>query len=178
MVGVYVCSEVYHETFFCKFTTIIIFVVEKYTRAAMQHRLLYRGAARTSAGLQAATSPGWSAETGARAAKREVRVVARGRASSHATRRSILMAAAIATCCRWVFAVPQYRVRRSPKARTPCASVPSMPARCAYCALPSALAYQALASATAAASARGGSPSRRPRCVARVHAARDRARRT
>ena len=35
---------------------------------------------------------------GARAAKREVRVCARGRASSHATRRSILMAAAIATC--------------------------------------------------------------------------------
>ena len=28
------------------------------------------------------------------------------------------MAAAIATCCKWVFARPQYRVRRRPKART------------------------------------------------------------
>src|SRR5215470_16994898 len=74
-------------------------------------------------------TPEGMAPAGARAAKREVRVCARGRSSSHATRRSILMAAAIATCCRWVFAVPQYRVRRRPKARTPCERVPSMPAR-------------------------------------------------
>ena len=45
--------------------------------------------------------------------------MARGRSSSHATMRSILIAAAIATCCTWVFARPQYRVRRRPKARTP-----------------------------------------------------------
>src|SRR5215470_4871366 len=88
-------------------------------------------------------------QAGASAAKREVRVCARGRSSSHATIRSRLIAAAMATCWRGVFATPQYRVRRSPKARTPCESVPSMPARCAYCAWPSALAYQALASATA-----------------------------
>jgi len=37
--------------------------------------------------------------TGASAAKREVRVVARGRSSNQATRRSILIAAAVATCC-------------------------------------------------------------------------------
>src|SRR5262245_52797526 len=43
---------------------------------------------------------------GARAAKREVRVGARGRSSSHATRRSRLMAAAMATCCKWVLAMP------------------------------------------------------------------------
>src|SRR5215471_21777586 len=117
-------------------------------------------------------TPKGMAPAGARAAKREVRVCARGCPSSHATMRSILIAAAMATCCKWVFARPQYLVRRRPKARTPCESVPSMPARCAYCALPSALADQALAAATASASARGGSLSRRPRCLARVHAAR------
>src|SRR2546427_5740790 len=77
----------------------------------MQHGLLCGGESSTSAGLQATTSPGWSAETGARAAKREVRVCARGRSSSHATMRSILMAAAIATCCKCVFGRPRYRVR-------------------------------------------------------------------
>ena len=45
--------------------------------------------------------------TGASAAKREVRVVARGRSSSQATSRSILMAAAVATCCKCVFAKPR-----------------------------------------------------------------------
>jgi Resolvase, N terminal domain len=44
---------------------------------------------------------------GARAAKREVRVLARGRSSSQATSRSMLMAAAMATCCRCVFANPR-----------------------------------------------------------------------
>ncbi len=85
----------------------------------MQHALLGGGDARTSAECQAAASPRLSAFAGARAAKRESRVMARGRSSSHATRRSILIAAAIATCCTWVFARPQYRVRRRPKARTP-----------------------------------------------------------
>ena len=61
-------------------------------------------------GGQQGSSPGrvpeGKMEAGARAAKREVRVLARGRASSHATMRSILMAAAIATCCKWVLTVP------------------------------------------------------------------------
>src|SRR6516165_8461613 len=70
---------------------------------ALQHGLLGGGDARTSAECQAATSPRWSAFAGARAAKRESRVMARGRSSSHVTRRSILIAAAIATCCTWVF---------------------------------------------------------------------------
>src|SRR5712691_4666905 len=95
----------------------------------MQHGLLCGGDARTSAERQTAASPGLSAFAGARAAKREIRVLARGRSSSHATMRSILIAAAIATCCKWVFATPQYRVRRRPKARTPWESVPSTPAR-------------------------------------------------
>ena len=82
--------------------------------------------------------PRWSAPhrglegivlAGARAAKREVRVWAWGRSSSHATSRSILIAAAMATCCRCVFATPQNRLRRRPKARTPCERVPSTPAR-------------------------------------------------
>jgi hypothetical protein len=45
--------------------------------------------------------------TDASAAKREVRVVARGRSSSQATIRSILIAAAMATCCKWVFSQPR-----------------------------------------------------------------------
>src|SRR5438132_461920 len=140
----------------------------------MQHGLLCGGDARTSAERQAAASPGLSAFAGASAAKREIRVMAGGRSSSHATMRSILIAAAIATCCKWVFASPQYRVRRSPNARTPWERVPSMPARCPYCALPSALAYQVRASATASASARGGSPSLRPPRLARGHEVRGR----
>jgi hypothetical protein len=66
---------------------------------------------------------------GASAAKREVRVVARGRSLSQAIMRSTLMAAAVAMCCQGVLANPRYRVRRRPKARTPCERVPSMPAR-------------------------------------------------
>ena len=61
------------------------------------------------------------------AAKREVRVVARGWPVNHATSRSTLMAVAIATCCKWVLSRPRYRVRRRPKARTPCERVPSIP---------------------------------------------------
>ena len=44
--------------------------------------------------------------TGARAAKREVRVVARGRSSSQATIRSILIAAAVATGWTCVLPLP------------------------------------------------------------------------
>ena len=49
---------------------------------------------------------GLQCHTGAKAAKREVRVRARGRSSSHATIRSIFIAAAIATCCKWVLTMP------------------------------------------------------------------------
>jgi len=45
--------------------------------------------------------------TGARAAKREVRVCAHGRSLSQATIRSTFIAAAVATCCKWVFASPR-----------------------------------------------------------------------
>src|SRR5216683_2855626 len=121
----------------------------------MQHELRCGGEARTSGGLQAAASPGLQASGGARAAKRERRVCARGRSSSHATMRSILMAAAVATCCKWVFAKPQYRVRRRPKARTPWESVPSTPARRGYCRWPSSLAYQAWPACRASYCGRG-----------------------
>src|SRR5919109_4812922 len=107
--------------FFSEFTTEIIFVVKNSYRAF------------STPGGQWWSCPGSGregmAQAGASAAKRELRVLARGRSSSHATRRSILIAAAIATCCKWVFATPQYRVRRRPKARTPWESVPSTPAR-------------------------------------------------
>src|SRR4051795_11801135 len=43
----------------------------------------------------------------ARAAKREVRVAARGTARNQATKRSRLIAAAVATCCKWVLASPR-----------------------------------------------------------------------
>jgi hypothetical protein len=66
---------------------------------------------------------------GASAAKREVRVCARGRSSSQATLRSTWMAAAVATCCKWIFSSPRYLVSRSPYPRTPCDRVPSTPAR-------------------------------------------------
>src|SRR5919198_6154609 len=102
--------------FFSEFPTEIIFVVKNSYRAF------------STTGEQWLSFPGSGregmAQAGARAAKREVRVLARGRSSSHATRRSILIAAAIAAGCKWVFSRPQYRVRRSPKARTPCDRVP------------------------------------------------------
>src|SRR5262249_10244362 len=65
----------------------------------------------------------------ASAAKREVRVTARGTPVTHATIRPRFIAAAVATCCKWVLARPRYRVCRRPNARTPCESVPSTPAR-------------------------------------------------
>ena len=49
----------------------------------------------------------WRIGQATRAAKREVRVVARGIAWNQAARRSRLSAAAVATCCRWVLAKPR-----------------------------------------------------------------------
>src|SRR3954447_716257 len=48
-----------------------------------------------------------SAQAVARPAKREVRVAARGAARNQAARRSTLIAAAVATCWRWVLARPR-----------------------------------------------------------------------
>jgi hypothetical protein len=84
--------------------TEIIFVVENRNAPpkpseAIGERSLYA--------VQTAGVSGGRSCTGARAAKREVRVVARGRSSSQATIRSILMAAAVATCCKCVFAKPR-----------------------------------------------------------------------
>ena len=77
--------------------TEIIFVVENWNMppkpsAEIGEKSVY---AVQTAGVSAGRSC-----TGASAAKREVRVVARGRSSSQATIRSILIAAAIATCCK------------------------------------------------------------------------------
>jgi hypothetical protein len=107
------------------FTTKIIYVVKNSFRACATKKSYAPGGQQWS--TAGSVSQGM-VPAGARAAKREVRVCARGRSLSHATMRSILMAAAIATCCKWVFATPQYRVRRRPKARTPWESVPSTPA--------------------------------------------------
>src|SRR4051794_27548947 len=48
-----------------------------------------------------------SGQAAARAAKREVRVAARGTARNQAVRRSTLIAAAVATCWRCVLASPR-----------------------------------------------------------------------
>ena len=58
-----------------------------------------------------------------------MRVLARGRPSSQRTARRTLIAAPVQACWSPVLASPTYRLRRIPKARTPCESVPSMPAR-------------------------------------------------
>jgi hypothetical protein len=106
-------------------TTIIAVVKNSFRACPTKQSYTPRGQQWSAAGRVAQGM----APAGARAAKREVRVCARGCLSSHATRRSRLMATAIATCCTCVFATPHYRVRRRPKARTPCDSVPATPAR-------------------------------------------------
>src|SRR5918912_4601155 len=60
-----------------------------------------------------------SAQAVASAAKRDVRVAARGVARNQAASRSRLTAAAVATCWRCVLASPRERLRRRPEARTP-----------------------------------------------------------
>src|SRR4051794_15820129 len=52
-----------------------------------------------------------SAQAASRA-NRDVRVPARGTPSSQSEARLRLIAAAVATCCKWVFASPRYRDRR------------------------------------------------------------------
>src|SRR5260221_11833456 len=47
--------------------------------------------------------------------------------------RTILIAAAMLTCCKWVLFSPTERERRMSKARTPCEIVASIPAHRAYC---------------------------------------------
>jgi hypothetical protein len=72
-------------------------------------------------------------------ANRDTRIAARGPPSSQSEIRLKFSATAVATCCRCAFASPRWRARRSPKDRTPCEIVPSMPARCAYTRRPAAL---------------------------------------
>ena len=68
-----------------------------------------RGRSRGSGNALATSAayPGPMVCSGARAAKRDVRVLASGRPSNHATSRSILIAAAMATCCKCVFGKPR-----------------------------------------------------------------------
>jgi hypothetical protein len=69
------------------------------------------------------------------------------------TVRSKFIAAAVATCCKCIFASPRYRAHHSPKARTPWERVPSTPARRLYRCCPSSLAYHARAACSASNSA-------------------------
>src|SRR4029450_10516555 len=107
--------------FFSHFTTRIFSVVKKYSRACLASRSHDLGGQRWPS---TGDGPEERTYAGASAAKREGGGVARGRWASHATIRSTLIAAAMATCCIWVLAKPRYRVRRNPNAPTPCASVP------------------------------------------------------
>jgi hypothetical protein len=100
--------------------------------------------------------------TGAKAAQRDGRVVARGRSASQAPSRSILIAAAVAPGWTCVLSRPRERVRRRPKARPPWDRGPSPPARrCSGCG-PSALLDQARALWRASSWAWGGTRRRRP----------------
>src|SRR5215510_8704928 len=86
------------------YTTEIIFVVEN------SHVLSTLSEAIGERNMGEVQTEGVSAGRsciGASAAKREVRLLARGRSSSQATSRSILIAAAVATCCKWVFSKPR-----------------------------------------------------------------------
>jgi len=64
--------------------------------------------------------------------KAETRVGASGLPSNQSTRRTRLIAVAMARCCTCVFGNPTERERRRSKARTPCEMVASTPARRAY----------------------------------------------
>ena len=92
-----------HDTVCSLWTTKIIFVVKNsilplFGLLGVRQRLGWKIDQR---------GPGLPFHTGAKEAKREVRVRARGRSSSQATIRSTLMAAAVAICCKWVFASPR-----------------------------------------------------------------------
>ena len=80
------------------------------------------------AGLPAHYCRRSQAAIGARAAKRVTRVLVRGTLSSQCTTRAMFIAAAVQTCWSPVLASPMYRLRCISNARTPCDSVPSIPA--------------------------------------------------
>jgi len=97
--------------------------------------------------------------------------MARGRSSSHATMRSILIAAAVATCCKWSWLNPNTVCVGGQGAHSlrerPFDAGPSLREL-----LPSSLADQVCAAASASYCSWGGSRSRRPVCLARVQLAR------
>src|SRR5919108_1919438 len=129
-------------------TTEMIFVVENISGSWQRNADPCCGG-RVKSEFQIAGVSGGLPQAGASAAKREVRVFARGRSSNHATSRSRFIAAAVATCCKEVFSRPRYLAYRSPKLRTPWDSVPSTPARRLSPCFPSSLAYQARAASSA-----------------------------
>ena len=75
-------------------------------------------------------------------------------------------------CCRCAFASPRYRDRRRPNDRTPCESVPSIPARRAYSCRPASLSMNDRTSRSAACCASVGTFKCRPCFDARVHCGR------
>src|SRR4051794_2035107 len=110
-----------------------------------------------------------SQEARASRAKRERRVFSGGTPANQFTTRWTLIAAAVTACCRLVLAKPQQRERRKSKARIPCESVPAMPARTSYSALPSIVRIFVLAADQASCCSRGRSTMLRGAVRQRVH---------
>ena len=71
---------------------------------------------------------------------RETLVLATGFRFRKLTARTILIAVAVATSCRWVFSKPIYLDRRIEPRLTPCEIVPSIPALFLYSLRPASLA--------------------------------------
>jgi len=80
-----------------------IFVANAQAQIQMKNNFAERGA------IIINNAPILLAKSGqaARASKREVRVAARGIARNQSPRRARSIAAAVATCCRWVLAEPR-----------------------------------------------------------------------
>ena len=105
---------------------------------------------------------------------REGRVprLAFGSSARHLSNRPRFITAAVIRWARCVFACPKYGVRRSRDERTPCAIVPSTPARRAYSAAKSAVCSRARPTRSASCWASGRIVIARRAEIERVHCGR------
>lgn len=112
------------------------------------------------------------AVSGCSRAKAQCRVCAFGSPASHLSNRTRFIAAAVMRWARCVFACPKYGVRRSRVERTPCAIVPSIPARRAYSIANSVVCSRARPMRNASCRASGRIVIARRAEVERVHCGR------
>jgi hypothetical protein len=106
---------------------------------------------------------------GANRMKGDLYVLERGTSHNQSTNRCRFIAVAVATCWRWVFTKPRYRVRRIPNAKTACEMVPSTPARLLYRAVKSSVCCRWRAACRANCCACGCNVSSRGPVLLRVH---------